>query len=91
MPGWDEKVLDNPRAEKYVKKNKNDKDAITAKNSADEIDAFARKLASKAENMGYKIAATHLQRYLDGIGGTEHPKRRWLRSYKKVRDAENPW
>jgi hypothetical protein len=38
--------------------------------------------------MGYKIAAKHLRRYLDGTGGTEHPKRRWLRSYKKIRDAE---
>jgi hypothetical protein len=41
-----------------------------------------------ARALGYRVAADNLEHYVRGLGGVKHLSRSWLRSFRKVKEAE---
>jgi len=57
--------------------------------SVEEIEAKVKEMIAAARTMGFWVAASNLEHYIKGYGGVKSISRSWLRSFRKVREAES--
>lgn len=67
-----------------------EKEVINEKSSVKEIEEEAKKMVQASRRMGYHVAADNLEYYLNAkkLPHTKTISRSWLRSCRKVKDAE---